>query len=196
MEKSKGISQILDKKVNYQSKYINKGDSSNIDNLNLNIRSSEEKIYLDIGEECVINATINMGNCNIKIGDRVLINNGTTLYSVNEISIGNDVMISWGCTIIDNNSHSIVSSERLKDLKNARKEYEKGILGENSDWSCIENKPIVIKDKVWIGFNSIIMKGVTIGEGAVIAAGSVVTKDVPNYAVMGGNPAKILKYTT
>jgi len=46
-----------------------------------------------------------------------------------------------------------------------------------------------------IAFNAIILKGVTIGEGAVVGAGSVVTKDVPDYAVVGGNPAKILKYT-
>jgi acetyltransferase-like isoleucine patch superfamily enzyme len=46
---------------------------------------------------------------------------------------------------------------------------------------------------VWIGFNSIILKGVTIGEGAVIAAGSVVTKDVSPYTIVGGNPAKFLK---
>jgi Acetyltransferase (isoleucine patch superfamily) len=174
---------------------IKKGITSNIDRLQLNLRSSEDRIYVTIGEECVINATINMGNCDVKIGDRVMINDGTTLYCVNGITIGSDVMISWGCTIIDNNSHSIISSERLKDLANARKEYEAGTIGENTDWSVVKNAPIVIKDKVWIGFNSIIIKGVTIGEGAVIGAGSVVTKDVPDYAVVGGNPAKVLKYT-
>lgn len=53
---------------------------------------------------------------------------------------------------------------------------------------------IVVKDDVWIGYNSLILSGVTIGQGAVIAAGSVVVKDVPPYAIMGGNPAKIIKY--
>lgn len=53
---------------------------------------------------------------------------------------------------------------------------------------------IIIKDYVWIGANVMIVPGVTIGEGVVIGAGSVVTKDVPDYAVIGGNPAKILKY--
>lgn len=53
---------------------------------------------------------------------------------------------------------------------------------------------IVIKDDVWIGLNSIICSGVTIGQGAVIAAGSIVTKSVPPYAIVGGNPAKIIKY--
>lgn len=54
--------------------------------------------------------------------------------------------------------------------------------------------PIIIEDDVWIGMNAIILSGVHIGQGAVIAAGSVVTKDVDSYAVVGGNPAKVLKY--
>lgn len=53
---------------------------------------------------------------------------------------------------------------------------------------------IVVKDDVWIGMSVLILSGITIGQGAVIAAGSVVTKDVPPYAIVGGNPAKILKY--
>ena len=178
-----------------QTKYIKKGNS-NIDCLKLNIRSNKNEIYVTIGDDSVINATINMGECTIKIGNRVMINNETTFYCVNGITIGNDVMISWGCTLIDNNSHSLISSDRVNELANAKKKYEEGTIGNDTNWSIVKNAPIVIKDKAWIGFNSIILKGVTIGEGAVIAAGSVVTKDVPDYAVVGGNPAQIIKYTT
>lgn len=53
---------------------------------------------------------------------------------------------------------------------------------------------IIVEDDVWIGQNAIILSGVHIGQGAVIAAGAVVTKDVPSYAVVGGNPAKVIKY--
>lgn len=91
--------------------------------------------------------------------------------------------------------HSLNSKERLKDTKNARQEIENHTMGQNVDYSVIESSPITIKDKTWIGFHSIILKSVTIGEGAIVGAGSVVTKDVPDYAVVGGNPAKILKYT-
>ncbi len=56
------------------------------------------------------------------------------------------------------------------------------------------DKPVIIKDFVWCGTNVTIVPGVTIGEGVVVGAGSVVTKDVPDYAVIGGNPAQILKY--
>ncbi|MCV3327711.1 CatB-related O-acetyltransferase [Pediococcus ethanolidurans] len=54
--------------------------------------------------------------------------------------------------------------------------------------------PIIIKDDVWIGTQVIVLSGVTIGTGAVIAAGSVVTKDIPSFAIAGGNPAKVIKY--
>jgi len=50
-----------------------------------------------------------------------------------------------------------------------------------------------IKDKAWIGFNSIILKGVTIGEGSIVGAGSVVTKDIPDWSIVGGNPAKVIR---
>lgn len=60
--------------------------------------------------------------------------------------------------------------------------------------TTVIKKPVVIKDFVWCGSNVSIVPGVTIGEGVVIGANAVVTKDVPDYAVIGGNPAKIIKY--
>jgi acetyltransferase-like isoleucine patch superfamily enzyme len=54
--------------------------------------------------------------------------------------------------------------------------------------------PIIVEDEVWIGTNALILSGVTIGKGAIVAAGAVVTKDVPAYSVVGGNPAKVIKY--
>lgn len=54
--------------------------------------------------------------------------------------------------------------------------------------------PVIVKDDVWIGTNALILSGVTIGQGSIVAAGSVVTKDIPPYAIVGGNPAKIIRY--
>tara|TARA_R110002050_G_scaffold97132_1_gene202059 strand:- start:9658 stop:10215 length:558 start_codon:yes stop_codon:yes gene_type:complete len=56
------------------------------------------------------------------------------------------------------------------------------------------NKPVIIKDFVWLGSNVTLVPGVSIGEGAIVGAGSVVTKDVPDFAIVGGNPAKVIKY--
>jgi acetyltransferase-like isoleucine patch superfamily enzyme len=66
-------------------------------------------------------------------------------------------------------------------------------LGLPKDWRHIKRKPIKICDKSWIGFNSIILKGVTIGEGAIVGAGSVVTRDVPPWTIVAGNPAKVIQ---
>ncbi|GHT41654.1 hypothetical protein AGMMS49965_11800 [Bacteroidia bacterium] len=178
------------------NKFIKKGTSSNIEQLQFNLRATEDKIYLTVGEDCVIAGTINLQRGQMKIGDRVMVNEGTTFYCTDNITIGNDVMFSWGCTIVDSNMHSTDSRERLKDTATAREKIENHTMGQDMDWSVIKCAPVVIKDKAWIGFQSIIMKGVTIGEGAIVAAGSVVTKDVPDYAVVGGNPAVVLKYTT
>jgi virginiamycin A acetyltransferase len=67
-------------------------------------------------------------------------------------------------------------------------------LVEPSNRDAINNGPIVVEDEVWIGTNALILSGVTIGKGAMIAAGSVVTKDVPPYAIVGGVPAKLIRY--
>ncbi|WP_263358973.1 acyltransferase [Acidicapsa ligni] len=61
------------------------------------------------------------------------------------------------------------------------------------DWKTVILKPVRICDKSWIGLNAIVLKGVEIGEGAVVAAGSVVTKNVPSWTVVAGNPAKVIR---
>lgn len=181
----------------------------------------KHKKYIDIDDDCIIAESVQMSyynlsdrihfilgkrsiiSCNlvfqkesgvIKIGERSYIANNTELICINEINIGNDVMISWDCTIYDNDSHAIKWEERKDDVINMFYDYMNyGYINENKDWSNIKSKPIVIKDKVWIGFGVTILKGVTVGEGAIVAAKSVVTKDVPPYSIVAGNPAKVIK---
>lgn len=121
----------------------------------------------------------------IIIGDRTFIGSGTKLVAAERINIGSDVLISWGCTIVDHNSHSIYFEDRKQDVTNWGQQQK--------DWSNVKTREVVIEDKVWIGFNVIILKGVKIGKGAVIAAGSVVVKNVEPYTIVGGNPAKFIK---
>ncbi|KRB57314.1 DapH/DapD/GlmU-related protein [Flavobacterium sp. Root186] len=179
-----------------KSKYILSAPSSDISSLNIFVRKPlEEKKYLEIGDESIIKGDyiFEIQEGKIKIGNRTFIGGGLFIC-IDEIEIGDDVLISWGCTFIDNNSHSIVWSERKDDLLQWKKGLEENKIGGfYKDWSNIKKGKIKIKNKAWIGFNSIILKGVSIGEGAVIGAGSVVTKDVPDWTVVAGNPAVFIR---
>jgi acetyltransferase-like isoleucine patch superfamily enzyme len=170
-----------------------------LETFNVEIRDSNfiYKDVLKIGGDCLLACQIifekNSGK--VTIGDRTYIAGKTSLISVSSIEIGKDVIISWGCTIYDHNSHSIYWDERKNDTLQSISDYKNtGNFILNKNWDVVKSKPIKIGDKVWIGFDCVILKGVTIGEGAVIGARSVVTKDVPPFAVVAGNPAKIIKY--
>ena len=151
--------------------------------------------YLKIGKNCLINASFNFEDSNgyVTIGDRSYFGSKVEIISRNRIEIGSDVTVAWGVTIYDHDSHSKDWSLRAKMVEVFYSSYGKNDCYEKIDWTDVNSKPICIKDKVWIGFDSIILKGVTIGEGAIVAARSVVTKDVEPYTIVAGNPAKKIK---
>ena len=120
----------------------------------------------------------------IEIGSRVGIS-ATTIWAQESIRIGNDVNIGADCLIIDNDSHSHTFLERRFDfVKN---------LSTVNLVKYIPSAPIQIEDDVWIGARCQILKGVHIGARSIIAAGSVVTKDIPADVIAGGNPCKVIK---
>lgn len=167
------------------------------DNFNLDLRAPKSgETYLEIGAKSMVDSSFvfETETGHIKVGERVHIGGGTQLISKNNITIGDDVIIAWNCTIYDHNSHSIHWEERKNDVP---REWENAVNGQsvlqNKDWSVVKSAPITIEDKVWMGFGVTVLKGVTIGEGAVIGAMSVVTKDVPPYTVVAGNPAQIIR---
>jgi acetyltransferase-like isoleucine patch superfamily enzyme len=175
--------------------YISAPLSSNISGLKLSTRNPiKNKIYVEIGENCQISGDFifEVSTGKVIIGNRTFIGGGIFIC-VDEIEIGNDVMFSWGCTVADNNSHSHIWSERKNDVIEWKRGLDENNVGVYKNWNNVKKGKIIVKDKAWIGFNSIILKGVTIGEGAIIGAGSVVTKDVPDWTIMGGNPAKIIR---
>lgn len=106
----------------------------------------------------------------LTIGELSSIGDRTEMHCCDNISIGNKVLISWGVNILENYYHTTADGG-------------------------VKSAPVHIEDKVWIGCNAIILAGVTIGRGSVIAAGSVVTKDVAPGMMVGGNPAKVIRET-
>lgn len=151
---------------------------------------------ITIGQDCMLNCNFifesNKGE--IEIGDRVFINSNTSIISRSKIKFGSDITVAWGCTFYDHNSHSLDWKERKNGLLQQHKDLnETGDFIKNKNWDVVKSRPITICDKVWIGFDCTILNGVTIGEGAVVGAKSVVREDVEPYCVVAGNPAKLIK---
>lgn len=100
---------------------------------------------------------------------------GGSIVAAARITIGDRVTVGANCTIIDTDFHPLDAKQRHLHPQDA------------------ETAPVVIEDDVFIGMNCLILKGITLGRGSVIGAGSVVTRDVPPYSVVAGNPAQIIR---
>jgi len=106
----------------------------------------------------------------LTIGDCCSIGDRTQIHCCERVNIGDYVLISWDCNILENNFHTTTDGG-------------------------IRSAPVSIGDNVWIGCRTIILSGVAIGEGSVVAAGSVVTRDVPPGTLVAGNPARVIRET-
>jgi galactoside O-acetyltransferase len=128
------------------------------------------------------------------IGNRVYFAGGHVICT-NKIEIEDDVFLSWGIYLFDNDSHSLDYKHRLTDMQNHLKDWRAGLTNYNvsKDWSNVNSAPIKICRYAWIGMECKILKGVTIGEGAIVGTGSVVTKNVEPWTIVAGNPAKVVK---
>ena len=181
-------------RVNLLDTYAKIGDSINR-GISIRLDNPVKKTYLHIGNDCIINGSFifESKEGEILIGNHTFIG-GSTFISHSKIEIGDNVTIAWGCTIYDHNSHSLDYMERRKDIDDQLNDIRSGQnFIANKNWASVKSAPIKICNDAWIGMNVIVLKGVTIGEGAIVGAGSVVTKDVPAWTVVGGNPAKIIK---
>lgn len=130
-------------------------------------------------------------------GKNVYIDPSVGIYSPENIQIGNDVHIQFGCKLFADGGLRIgdgcVFAHDVQILTRNHNYNSDDLEMIPYDSRYIE-KPVAIGAYCWIGARATILPGVKIGKGAVIAACSVVTKDVPDYAVVGGNPAKVIKY--
>lgn len=150
----------------------------------------KEGCIVRIGDDTIFQGRIlfDREGARVTVGDRCFVGGGSKLVSAAEIEIGNDVLVSWGCTIVDHDSHSLVWGFRKDDVR----KWARG----QKDWAHVPMGKVTIGDRVWIGFDSVILKGVSVGEGAVVAARSVVTRDVPPFSVVAGNPARLVRELT
>jgi acetyltransferase-like isoleucine patch superfamily enzyme len=153
----------------------------------LNFQNNPNKIIIGNYSMICGKLQINEYGGKIQIGNYTYIGENTNVWSGDSVTIGNNVQVSHGVNIIDNNTHSL-------DAKERHQEYKEIITrGSIQNRGNIKSAPIIIEDDVWISFNASILKGVTIGKGAIIAANSVVTKNVEPYTMVAGNPAIFIK---
>ncbi len=123
----------------------------------------------------------------IEIGDWCFVGPGSRIWSAASIRIGDRVLISHNVNIHDSDSHPMDAAERhAQFVEIVRRGHPRAM-------PAIRSAPVVIGDDAWLGFNSVVLKGVTIGTGAVVAAGAVVTRDVPPWSVVAGNPATVVR---
>jgi len=137
------------------------------------------------GEKCKFLGEVTISK-NVEIGRYTSINGPATRISANI----NKIKIGSFCSIASN----VVIQEYYHKFDRITSYYiNRNIFNESIDKDIISKGEIIIEDDVWIGSNSVILSGVTIGRGSIIGAGSVVTKDIPRYSIVGGNPARIIK---
>ena len=117
---------------------------------------------------------------NVYLGNNVVIGSGAMILTTRaKVILGDNVMFGPNVTIVTGNHRTDIIGRTMYSIKDAEK------LPEN-------DQDVVFRGDNWVGVNATILKGVTVGEGAVIAAGAVVVKDVPAYAIVAGVPAKVV----
>lgn len=140
-----------------------------------------------IGKDCVIRGVIRCdGAGEVELGELVYLGDGVIVSSRTSVSIGAGTLVAHGVQIFDNDTHPTDAVERSAHYLSILK------LGPARDFA-IPAAPVRIGAHCWIGFNAAVMKGATIGDEAIVAAGAVVTKDAPAGAVVAGNPARVIK---
>jgi len=153
------------------------------------LRSKEPRAVV-IGKHvsCYAGCSFAIGkNGHCTIGDFTLLN-GALIMAEEKIEIGSHCLVSWNVGIADSDFHPIAPAQRLIDAQ-ALAPYFEGRPARPK----LKTAPVKISDNVWIGMNAVILKGVTIGENSVVAAGSVVTKSVEPNTVVAGNPAIVVR---
>ena len=150
------------------------------------LRTARSNGRIVIGSDSIVRCRFDFDSAHgvIRVGERCYLG-ASHLVCHTAITIGDDVIMSWGVTVVDHDSHSLNWQERQHDVA----DWMRGV----KRWDAVTVRPVCIEDRAWIGFGASILKGVTVGVGAVVGANAVVTRDVPPYTVVAGNPARVVR---
>jgi acetyltransferase-like isoleucine patch superfamily enzyme len=152
--------------------------------------SRKERAAINVQANCAVLGTLCVmpRGGSINIGEKCFIGEGSNIWSAKSIVIGRYVLISHNVNVHDSASHSLHWEQRrleideiLPQLSVSFREFD------------IRARPIVIEDDAWLGFNVTVLGGVSIGRGAIVASGSLVTKDIPAFCLVAGSPAKVVR---
>jgi acetyltransferase-like isoleucine patch superfamily enzyme len=152
----------------------------------LNASSTSDSIV--VGSHCRIEGELFVfaHGGRIHVGDWCFIGPETRVWSAVSVSIGDRVLISHGCNIMDSLTHPIDAVQRHQHFRAI-------LLGGHPSQLDLGERPVTIGDDAWIAAGATLLRGVNIGAGAIVAAGSVVTTDVPPATIVAGNPAKVVR---
>jgi acetyltransferase-like isoleucine patch superfamily enzyme len=153
-----------------------------------NCRAEPDAIHIGSHSQIHGNLLVYRHGGKIRLGSYVFVGPGSRIWSSVSVTIGNHVLISHNVNIHDNDSHSV-------DME-TRRAHTQFILDQKALPATsygTKEAAIVIGDDVWIGLNAVILKGVSIGQGAIIAAGAIVTRNVDAFTLVAGNPATFKK---
>ena len=123
----------------------------------------------------------------IEIGDYSYVGMNTRVFSGELVKIGRFALIAHNVTITDTNAHELSALERAEFFLRTEIQHQSFLK------TSIKTAPVEIGDHAWLNFDVGVLRGVTIGEGAIIGAGSLVTKDIPPYVLAVGNPARLIR---
>jgi acetyltransferase-like isoleucine patch superfamily enzyme len=122
----------------------------------------------------------------LEVGEYTILN-GCVLECSRQIRIGSHCLISWGAVLTDTWPARAGIVARTRALMKSARHPERWMV------PAEDPRPVVVENDVWVGFHAVVLPGVTIGRGAVIGSRSVIREDVPPYAIVAGNPARVIR---